>query len=119
MILTDLEIEQALEKAKSAFPKLTDWQYNNENNSEYFGFALWGTFPVYHEKIYRRRNYFITLDTYEEKWQGYLTIGQPVFLWSSADCGDAHLVSTDSCDSLDKAIANLKAEIAQLFEAFS
>ncbi|NEP08021.1 MAG: hypothetical protein F6K34_26545, partial [Okeania sp. SIO4D6] len=65
------------------------------------------------------RNFFITLDTYDEKWRGSLTIGLPVYLWSSADFGDAHLLDTDDCDSLEDAITALKAEMKQLFQTFS
>ena len=63
--------------------------------------------------------FFITLDTYEENWYGHLTIGQPCYLWSSADVGDAHLIDTDSCKTLEHAIATLKGDIGSLLRAFS
>jgi hypothetical protein len=65
------------------------------------------------------RYFFITFDTYEETWHGHLTIGQPCYLWSSADVGDAHLLDTESCKTIEDAIEALKAEIVNLFRAFS
>jgi hypothetical protein len=38
---------------------------------------------------------------------------------SSADVGDAHLVNTEPCETLQEAIAALKAKILELFQAFS
>jgi hypothetical protein len=76
MILTESEIQQVLEQVKNAFPNLTDWEYNNEKNDEYFGFSIWGQLVVNSEELIMPRGFFITLDTYEDKWQGCLTIGQ-------------------------------------------
>ena len=101
-----------------AFPSLTDWKYNNERDGEYFGFSLWGQY-VPNAKEQTSKNFFITLDTYEENWYGHLTIGQPCYLWSSADVGDAHLVDTDSRKTFDHAIATLQGEIRSLLRAFS
>ncbi len=118
MILTELEIKQAIEKARNAFPLLTDWEFNNEENGEYFGFSVWGSFVLDPEDLMSRR-FFITLDTYEQSWRGHLTIGQPSYLWSSTDEDDAYLLGTESYQSLEDAIASLKAKIAELFKAFS
>lgn len=118
MLLTELEIQQILETAKAAFPNFTDWEYINEVNEEYFGFSMWGQFVLDPDELMSRR-FFITLDTYQEEWRGSLTIGQHSYLWSSADVGDAHLLSTEPCDSLEDAIAALKAEMVRLFKAFS
>lgn len=119
MILTESEIQQVLEQVQAAFPNLTNWEYNNEKNEEYFGFSIWGHFVNNPEELMPRR-FFITLDTnHEDKWQGCLTIGQPSYLWSSADAGDAHLVDTDPSDTLEEAIAALKAKIVELLAAFS
>ncbi len=118
MLLTELEIPQVIEKAKAAFPNFSDWEYNNEVNGEYFGFSLWGQFVLYPEELMSQR-FFITLDTYKQEWRGHLTIGQPSYLWSSADVGDAHLLGTDPRDSLEEAIAALKSEMVRLFQAFS
>ena len=127
MLLTELEIQQVLEQVQAAFPNLTDWEYNIEKNDEYFGFSVWGQLIVNPEELIMPRRFFITLDTYEDKWQGCLTIGQPSYLWSSADAGDAHLVDTEPSETLQEAMpsatsrtnAELKAKIAELLAAFS
>jgi hypothetical protein len=118
MILTEAEIQQVLEQVKAAFPNFTDWEYNNEKNSEYFGFAVWGQYVLDPEEL-MSRHFYITFDTYENQWQGCLTIGQHNYLWSSADFGDAHLLDTESYNSLIEAITALKAEMVKLFQAFS
>lgn len=119
MLLTELEIQQVLEQVQAAFPNLTNWEYNNEKNDEYFGFSIWGQFLINSEELIMPRRFFITLDTYEDKWQGCLTIGQHSYLWSSADAGDAHLVDTEPSETLQEAITTLKAKIAELLAAFS
>jgi hypothetical protein len=118
MILTETQIEQVIAQAQTAFPNLTDWQYNNEVNGEYFGFALWGELVFYPEHPLPK-SFFITLDTYQQEWRATLTIGQHSYLWSSADFGDAHLVTVDSCNSCQEAITALKQEMLRLFTALS
>jgi hypothetical protein len=118
MILTEAEVQNALEKSKVAFPNLSDWEYQNEANTEYFGFTLWGQFTLTPADP-MSQHYFITLGTYKEEWNGYLTIGQHSYLWSSADVGDAHLLGTDPCNSIEETIKELKTEILKLFRAFS
>ena len=46
MLLTEPEIQQVLNQAQAAFPKLINWEYNNEKNGEYFGFSMWGEFVL-------------------------------------------------------------------------
>lgn len=118
MILTDHEIRQAAERAKTAFPNFTDWEYNNEKNEYYSGFSLWGEYSPDPEDL-MSKHFYITFDIYEDKWTGCLTIGQPSYFWSSADVGDAHLVATQPCETLEEAITALKTETANLFRAFS
>jgi hypothetical protein len=65
------------------------------------------------------RSFFITFDTFETTWSGHLTIGQHCFFWSSADVGDAHLLDTGPCATLEEALATLKHQIVELFDAFS
>jgi hypothetical protein len=65
------------------------------------------------------RLFFVTFDTHETSWSGHLTIGQHCFFWSSADVGDAHLLDTDPCSTLEDAITALKRQIVDLFDAFS
>lgn len=120
MLLTEVQVLEAIQQAKTAFPNFTDWEYNNEVNQEYFGFSLWGKLVLYRENTTSTsRNFFITLETNEEKWMASLTIGLPAYLWTSADFGDAYLLETDGHDSLEDAITGLKAEMKQLFKAFS
>lgn len=45
-LLTESEIQQVLERVKTAFPFFTNWEYNNEKNSEYFGFSVWGELVI-------------------------------------------------------------------------
>lgn len=118
MLLTEHEVKKVIEQAKSAFSNFTDWEYNNETKKEYFGFSLWGKFVLNPEDQIPRR-FFITFDTYEENWYGHLTIGQPCYLWSSADVGDAHLLDTGSCKTLEDAMEALRVEIGNLFRVFS
>ncbi|WP_292789382.1 hypothetical protein [Nostoc sp. NMS7] len=73
MLLTEPEIQQVLEQVQAAFPNLTDWEYNNEKNEEYFGFSVWGHFVNNPEELMPRR-FFITLDTYEGGKPGYVQI---------------------------------------------
>jgi hypothetical protein len=58
-------------------------------------------------------------DTHEGTWTGHLTFGRHCFYWSSADFGDAHLLDTGPCSTLEEAIAIFKQRIADLFDAFS
>jgi len=118
LLLTEPEIQQVIEQAKTTFPNFTDWEYNNKKNESYFGFSLWGQFALNRED-YMPQRFFITFDTNQENWYGYLTIGQPCYLWSSADVGDAHLLNTEACQTIEEAMAALKVEIVNLFKAFS
>ena len=121
LLLEDSDVQKALEQAKAAFPHLRDWEYINEKNEEYFGFCLWGQFVTdnEHQDSAWPRRYFITFDTYQKNWRGHLTIGQHSYFWSSADVGDALLLSTGDCDTLNDAIAALKAGLLDLFKVFS
>ena len=118
VLLTEREVQQAIEQTKTKFPHLTDWEYNNEKHEDYSGFTLWGQLTLEPEEI-MPRCFFITFDRYQENWRGYLTIGQHSYFWSSTDVGDAYLLDTDSCQTLEEAITALKAEMAKLFRAFS
>ena len=117
MILNDHEICRSLELAKAAFPRFGNWQYSNGENTEYCGFALWGEFVLDPDESLPR-HFFVTLDTFQKIWRGHLTIGQHQYFWSSADFGDAHLLGTDDCATLQDAISRLATEIAKLFNAF-
>lgn len=117
MILDKPEIRRSLEVVKAAFPRFADWKYNNEANESYSGFALWGEFVADRGETMPRR-FFVTFDTYKQKWRGHLSIGQHNYFWSSADFGDANLLGTNECATLEEAIAALRAGIADFFTAF-
>lgn len=120
MLLTESEIEDALRQVKAAFPNLSEWEYSNEIDEEYFGFTAWGCFvlPEDDDSLLQRR-YYITFAIDQNQWRGTLTIGQHNYLWTSADVGDAHLLSTEPYANLAEAIAALKVKIADLAKAFS
>ena len=118
MILTHHEIRQTTEKAKAAFPNFTSWEYDNGTDEDFLGFSLWGEFSPDPEEL-PSKIFFITLDTYKDKWTGHLSIGKHVYFWSSADFGDACLIDTEPCETLEDAIIALKKEMADLFRAFS
>ncbi|AFZ50651.1 hypothetical protein [Dactylococcopsis salina] len=116
MLLPETEVQPALEQAQRAFPNFTNWNYINQANRDYFGFTMWGELTIEPDET-MPRYFFITIDAPENQWRATLTIGQHSYLWSSADVGDAHLLATDYCDSLEAAISQLKAEIERLFQA--
>jgi hypothetical protein len=118
VLLTKSEIRRSIDRVSAAFPSLSDWEHNNEINEFYSGFSLWGKF-VHEPNEPMPGRFFITFDTHEATWTGHLTIGQPCFYWSSADCGDAHLLDTSPCRTLDDAITSLKRHLVDLFRALS
>jgi hypothetical protein len=74
MLLDDSEIWQSLERVKAAFPRFGNWRYNNENNADHPGFALWGEFVPDPTESMRRR-FYVTFDTRETNWRGHLRSG--------------------------------------------
>ncbi len=118
MLLTKSEIRRSTELVKAAFSSFRDWEYNNEINESYSGFSLWGEF-VLESNESMPPSFFITFDTDESTWMGHLTVGKPCYYWSSADCGDAHLLDTHRCARLEDAITALKGQAADLFKALS
>lgn len=118
MLLTKPEIQQVLEQVKVAFTHFTNWEYKNEENEYYDGFYVWGEY-AFESEDQMQKSYFVTFSNNNVKWQGYLTIGQHIYYWSSADYGDADLLSTVPCESLGQAIVELKAKMVELFRAFS
>ena len=118
MRLSKPQANEAIERGKSAFPKFIDWEFEDEGAEPGSGFSMWGEYvPEGDDKLSPRR-FFITFDTYHDDWQGHLTIGKRSYIWLNADEGDAWLVQTGSCDSLEEAVEALKAEMAKLFGDF-
>jgi hypothetical protein len=118
VLLNAADIRQTVDRVKAAFPRFVDWTHINEIDESRTGFSLWGVFvPEPNEPTPRR--FFLTFDTYKTTWSGHLTIGQHCFFWSSADVGDAHLLDTGPCATLEETISVLKHQVADLFDAFS
>ncbi len=118
MILTPPEIRGSLERARAAFPRFSGWDHHNAIDESYPGFSLWGEYiPKPDEPM--PQSFFVTFDTGETSWAGHLSIGKPCYFWSSADCGDANLLDTGPCATLEDAIASLKRQMADLFAALS
>jgi hypothetical protein len=65
------------------------------------------------------RLFYVAFDIYENEWQGHLTVGQPCYLWSNADVGDANLLETERCASVEESMASLKVKITELCQTFS
>jgi hypothetical protein len=120
MFLADHDIQHALERVQAAFPSFTQWTYTNASDDEHSlnGFSLWGQW-VLHPEAFMARHFYITFATHAEHWSGHLTIGQHYYLWTSADVGDAHLLDTEECSTLEEAIVALKAEMTNLYRALS
>ena len=106
MFLADHDIQHALEWVQAAFPSFTQWAYTNASEDERSldGFSLWGQWVLQPEEIIVRHFY---------------TIGQHSYWWTSADVGDAHLLDTEECATLEEAIVALKAEMTRLCRALS
>jgi hypothetical protein len=107
MILSTAEIHIALDTVKARFPEVTDWRYHNEIDDNFLGFTLWGTFTLDPDDLTAKR-FFITFTQGPDGWQGDLTVGQPAYFWTSADAGDAYLLDTPPCVTLEEAITALK-----------
>jgi hypothetical protein len=120
MFLADHDIQHALEQVQVAFPSFTQWAYTNasDDESSLDGFALWGQWVLRPEEC-MARHFYITFATHAEHWSGHLTIGQYFYFWTSADVGDAHLLDTEECATLEEAIVALKAEMTHLCRALS
>jgi hypothetical protein len=117
MILPEDQVEDTIAIVKDAFPHFQEWEYNNCIDEDYKGFSVWGIFSHGSDPL-SQTNFFITFDAYTDQWVGYLTVGQPAYFWSSADCGDAYLLSTECHETLDQAIEHLKSEIFNLLNTF-
>src|SRR5437588_6127063 len=106
MFLPKVEVRRSVELVTKAFPRFGNWEYQNEVDESYAGFTLWGIFVFDNDEDQRR--FFVTFGLYDAAWMGHLTIGQHSYYWSSADFGDAHLLDTTACATLEDAVKNLK-----------
>jgi hypothetical protein len=102
---------------EKAFPRFGAWELYNECDDSYAGFCVWGSFDTKAD-MGPSRAFFVTFDTAGEQWRGHLTIGKHCYYWSSADVGDAHLIDTEACATLEQAIIALRKHIGDLTDAF-
>jgi hypothetical protein len=117
MLLEQSEIESAMRILKTDFPKLDRWDYRNLIDEYYPGFTAWGMKSI-GKGDYADKNFFITFERWEHTWSGQLTIGKHCYFWDSADVGDAHLVNSKNCVTLEEAIASLKQNVKLVLEIF-
>jgi hypothetical protein len=116
MLLTTAEIERCMAALKRAFPRFGEWEFNNERNDSYSGFSVWGNLTAAQDDP-SAAQFFVTFGTEGDKWLGYLTVGKPSYYWSSADAGDADLLATEACTSLEEAIAALRRRFSKFAAA--
>jgi hypothetical protein len=116
MVLNGVEILRCQSLVKPAFPQFADWQYMNERNDSYAGFCIWGRHRIEQEDL-QSPKLFVTFATSGEKWSGHLTVGKHCYYWSSTEEGDAYLLDTKKCDTLEAAIASLKKQIDSFIAA--
>jgi hypothetical protein len=114
MFLSDAEIQRCRALVEAAFPRFAHWAFINERNDGYAGFSLWGRYKARSDDK-STPSFFVTFATFKESWRGHLTVGKHCYYWSSTDAGDAHLVDTEPCASLEEAVTVLKRRIAGLF----
>jgi hypothetical protein len=126
VLLAEAEVEPVLETLKAAFPKLSDWEYCNEEDGDHNGFTVWGCLTIKDgDHDFSARDYYVTFDIHAKQgqgkgqWRGTLSIGQHSYFWSSADAGDASLLDTAFCASLSEAITALKSQIRDFASALS
>jgi hypothetical protein len=117
MLLPEPDVQRCRALVEKAFPRFAHWAFMNERNESYAGFCIWGRYKATADTS--SASFFVTFDAFKEKWKGHLTVGKHCYYWSSADVGDAHLLDTEPCASLEAAIVGLKKRIAGLVAALS
>jgi hypothetical protein len=118
MLLPEAEIQRCRALVERAFPRFSSWQFSNERNENYAGFCIWGHYQAQRRRIFST-NLFVTFSATNERWKGHLTVGKHCYYWSSASIGDADLLDTEPCPTLEKAISALKRQIGSVVEALS
>lgn len=115
MLLTKAELQRCRALVEEAFPRFAHWAFVNEHNDSYEGFCVWGRYQARPERS--SPSFFVTFDTDEDRWKGHLTVGKHCYYWSSADFGDAYLLDTEPCATLEEAIMALTRRIKGLAAA--
>src|SRR5271166_1549297 len=103
MLLTETEVQRCLALVKLAFPRFGAWEFMNERNHDYVGFSVWGRCEVRSGTMHSP-SFFVTFDSYKSTWKGHRSVGKHCYYWSSADVGDAYLLDTEPCATLEHAI---------------
>jgi hypothetical protein len=116
MLLNGPEIQRCRALVEKAFPRFAHWAFVNERNDSYGGFCVWGRYKA-NPGTSASPSFFVTFSAYKDKWKGHLTAGKHCYYWSSAGVGDAHLLDTKPCATLEEAITALKRRIGGLLAA--
>ncbi len=103
-------------RVAAAFPQFTDWEHANAVDEYHEGFCVWGEYTAPTEAS-SPTIFFVTFAACKATWKGHLTVGKYCYYWSSTEVGDAHLLDTETCATLDEAITSLKQQIENLFAA--
>jgi hypothetical protein len=111
-------LQDALNVMKAHFPRLSDWDYHEQADQDDRGLTVWGTYAPYPE-VLMGPCYFVTFTQVQGAWRGEFTVGKPAYYWSSANVGDAQLLWTASCATLENAITALKQAIRQFVDVFA
>ncbi|HRZ07357.1 MAG TPA: hypothetical protein P5102_14630 [Candidatus Competibacteraceae bacterium] len=104
--LDEVDIPAVLDTVKTHFPHLADWEYHNDGD-DYLGFTVCVEFTLRPDEEMAPR-FFITFSLGPDGWQGDVTVGKPAYFWTSADVGDAYLLNTPPCATLEEAIVALR-----------
>ena len=101
---------------QAAYSRFTNWKHVNEKDDCHIGFTVWGEFVLDEEDEWPQP-FYVTVDHVEDKCRGYLTIGQHAYLWRSSNENEAYIVDTYACDTIEEAIADLKARVVRVSAA--
>ena len=82
------------------------------------GLTVWGAYAPDPDAL-TGPCYFVTFTQVQGAWRGDFTVGKPAYYWSSANVGDAQLLHTPACATLEEAIAALKQAIRQFVDVFA
>jgi len=116
MLLSEAEVQRCLTLVERAFPRFNQWEFVNEPDESYSGFCVWGRYQANPDSS--SPGFFVTFCSSRNRWTGHLTVGKHCYYWSSADVGDAHLLGTDACSTIEESIVALKRSIQDLATAF-
>ncbi|MCP5124877.1 MAG: hypothetical protein H6973_04350 [Gammaproteobacteria bacterium] len=111
-------IQDVLNVMKAHFPRLSDWDYHEQADPDYRGLTVWGAYAPDPDAL-TGPCYFVTVTQVQGAWRDDFTVGKPACCWSSANVGDAQLLDTPECATLEEAITALKQAIRQFVDVFA